>query len=59
MAVCPNCHTQDKNFFAGKCHACNTDVGFIEQCMISLVWTATQIGVLVGLFYFAKWLITG
>jgi hypothetical protein len=39
MAICPNCHVKDKNFFAPKCHACNTPVGFIEQCVHSLIWT--------------------
>ena len=56
MAVCPNCHTMDKNFFAGQCHACNSEIGFIEQCVISLVWTVTQITVTVGLIYFLWWL---
>ena len=44
MAICPYCQTHDKNFFAGKCHACNTPVGFFEQVFTSLVWTATYVG---------------
>jgi hypothetical protein len=59
MAVCPNCHVHDKNFFAGKCHACNTPVGFIEQCVISLVWTVTQFTVTFGIMYFLWWLFFG
>lgn len=55
MAICPNCHVHDKNFFAGKCHACNTPVGFIEQCLTSLVWWATYI----GLGWFVLWLFFG
>ena len=43
MAICPNCHTMDKGFFAPKCHSCNTEVGFIEQCLTSLVWWTTTI----------------
>ena len=51
MAVCPNCHTKDKNFFAGQCHACNSQIGFIEQCIISLVWTVTEVAVVVGIIW--------
>ena len=43
MAICPNCHTMDKGFFAPKCHSCNTEVGFIEQMLTSLVWWTTTI----------------
>jgi hypothetical protein len=39
MSVCPNCHKMDKNFFAPLCHNCNTLVGFVEQCVHSLIWT--------------------
>jgi hypothetical protein len=39
MAVCPNCHQMDKNFFAPQCHNCNEHVGFWEQCIHSLIWT--------------------
>jgi hypothetical protein len=37
MAFCPKCHTTDKGFWAPKCHACNSPVGFIEQCIYSLM----------------------
>ena len=39
MSVCPNCHQMDKNFFAPQCHNCNEHVGFMEQCVHSLIWT--------------------
>lgn len=39
MAICPNCHRTDKNFFAPYCHSCNAYTGFWEQCAHSLLWT--------------------
>ena len=50
MSICPNCHTMDKNFFAPKCHACNTPVGFFEQCFISLTYNVTLVLTLVGMW---------
>ena len=55
MSICPECHTLDKNFFAPKCHACNTEVGFLMQCAASLVYTATwAVGII-----FLLWLFLG
>jgi len=51
MSLCPNCHTKDKEFFAPKCHACNTPVGFIEQCLHSLLWTVTQVATVIGVIW--------
>jgi len=58
MAICPNCHVKDKNFFAGKCHACNTPVGFIEQILHSLMWTTVNLGMFIFFFYAIYWLTT-
>ena len=59
MAVCINCHTMDKGFFAPRCHACNEECGFLLQCAASMVATVVYFGVqLLGLF-FVFWLIFG
>ncbi len=55
MAICPKCHTMDKNFFAGKCHACNSGVGFFEQIVHSIAFCLAFGGVI----YFAGWLVFG
>lgn len=59
MAICPNCHTPDKEFFALKCHECNTPVGLGEQIMVSLVWTLTMWGIVLGVLYFSFRAIVG
>ena len=46
MAVCPNCHQMDKNFFAPQCHNCNEQVGFWEQVGHSLLFTVVSYGVM-------------
>ena len=43
MAICPECHTRDKPFFAPRCHACNSEIGFWYQLLGSYVATATTI----------------
>jgi hypothetical protein len=43
MSICPHCHQMDKNFFAPICHNCNNPVGFIEQCVHSLLYTVVLI----------------
>ena len=43
MAICPECHTTDKPFFAPRCHACNSEIGFWYQLLASYVATATTI----------------
>jgi hypothetical protein len=52
MAMCPNCHTPDKNFFAGQCHACNSEIGFIEQCIVSLIFFGVKAGAALGILWF-------
>ena len=59
MAVCINCHTTDKGFFAPRCHACNQECSFLVQCVASIVWTATYVGSMLGLFYFILWYFLG
>lgn len=59
MAICINCHTTDKGFFAPRCHACNEECGFLMQCLASLVYTVTYVGATLGLIYFILWLFFG
>jgi hypothetical protein len=56
MAICPECHTMDKNFFAPKCHACNTPVGFINQCIVSLMYNVVFFGTLYLMWLLVKYL---
>jgi hypothetical protein len=48
MSLCPECFVKDKNFFASKCHACNSEVSFLRQCTWSFVWSVTYFSVIVG-----------
>jgi len=52
MAMCPNCHTADKNFWAGQCHACNSEIGFIEQCIVSLIFFSVKAAATLGILWF-------
>ena len=53
MAICPECQTLDKNFFAYRCHACNQEIGFLRQ----LAWqTAYVTFVLVGFVAIISWI---
>jgi len=58
MALCPNCHKMDKEFFAPKCWNCNTEVGFWEQVSHSLVYTIVTWGTVIGLVFLAVYLLT-
>jgi len=51
MAICINCHTMDKGFFAPRCHACNEECGFLMQCAASLVATTVYVGTILFAFY--------
>jgi hypothetical protein len=51
MAICPHCHTTDKNFFAPRCHACNSDTGFFEQVFFSTFYGAVQIVTVIFIFW--------
>ena len=59
MAICPSCQTQDKNFFAPRCHACNSDIGFIEQVFFSVFYGVVQIATVAFLFYVISIMISG
>ena len=59
MAICPHCHTTDKNFFAPRCHACNSDTGFFEQVFFSTFYSAIQIGLFIFILYVLKIAIYG
>ena len=59
MAICINCHTMDKGFFAPRCHACNEECGFLEQVLASTIYNTVYIGGMIGVFYFILWLIFG
>jgi hypothetical protein len=59
MAICINCHTTDKGFFAPRCHACNEECSFLMQCAASLVWTLTYIITTLGLMWLIVWLLFG
>ena len=51
MALCPACFVTDKNFFAPKCHACNTRIPFLVQVVYSMLATAITFGVFIGFFW--------
>jgi len=59
MAMCPNCHVDDKPFFAPKCYSCNTRVGFIEQCFFQLLYLVAAIGGFFGILWLIKVLLVG
>jgi uncharacterized protein (DUF983 family) len=43
MSLCPYCQSRDKEFFADKCHNCNTEVSFGEQVAGSAIYTAVTV----------------
>lgn len=51
MSLCPYCQSKDKEFFAAKCHNCNTEVTMGEQITGSVVYTLCQVGVIVGVIF--------
>jgi hypothetical protein len=59
MSLCPECFVKDKNFFAPRCHACNSEIGFIRQCVWSFVWSVTYVTVTLGVIYFIFSLFSG
>jgi hypothetical protein len=38
MALCPECQVTDKQFFAYKCHSCNSEIGFFRQLLWQTVY---------------------
>ena len=55
MAICPECHTKDKPFWAPRCHACNSYIGFWYQLFGQLAYLLPQVLFL----WFLWWLIWG
>lgn len=47
MAICPECQVTDKNFFAYKCHSCNSEIGFFRQ----LLWQTVYVTAVLFLFF--------
>ena len=47
MAICPECQTLDKNFFAYRCHSCNQEIGFFRQ----LFWQTAYVTFSIGIFF--------
>ena len=59
MAICINCHTTDKGFFAPRCHACNEECSFLMQCAASLLFTTVYVGTTIGLMWLIFWILFG
>jgi hypothetical protein len=51
MALCPACFKTDKEFFASKCHACNTRIPFLVQCFYSAAYGLLALGGFIGFFW--------
>ena len=57
MAVCPECQTPDKPFFAARCYQCNTLIGFWNQVLTSLTLTVIRlIGAAVTIWFLWNYL---
>jgi hypothetical protein len=52
MAICPNCHTPDKNFFAPACHACNEQIPLIQQIIVSLIFLSVKAVFVIAMLWF-------
>lgn len=48
MAICPECFSMEKSFFAPRCSECNEYIEFSRQCICSWVYANTMI---VGFFF--------
>ena len=51
MAICPNCHQTDKNFFAPQCHNCNSVIPFMQQVGYSITYAVVSYGIMFGGMY--------
>lgn len=59
MAICPACHTLDKNFFAPQCHACNEEIPLMQQILVSLIFLIIKgLGALFVLWFLFVWLLS-
>lgn len=59
MAICPECFSREKSFFAGRCEECNQPIGFLRQLVVQVAWSTVYVGVIIGSFYFLGWLFFG
>ena len=59
MAVCPECFTQEKQFFASKCSECNSVVPFWTQCWVQALWSTVYVSSIIGGIYFIFWCFFG
>ena len=50
MAICPECFSREKSFFAGRCEECNQPVGFFRQLLVQVSWYTVYVAVIVGTF---------
>ena len=50
MAICPECFSREKSFFAGRCEECNQPVGFLRQLIVQVAWYTVYVAVIVGAF---------
>ena len=55
MAICPECNTTDKPFFARRCHSCNQEIGFWRQTFAMYLFYGT---VFIGFWFIVHSLFT-
>jgi hypothetical protein len=59
MAICPECFSREKSFFAGRCEECNQPVGFLRQLIVQVAWYTVYVAVVVGSFSLLLMAISG
>jgi hypothetical protein len=59
MAICPECFSREKSFFAGRCEECNQPVGFLRQLVVQVAWYTVYVAVVVGSFSLLLMAISG
>jgi len=59
MAICPECFSREKSFFAGRCEECNQPVGFLRQLIVQVAWYIVYVAVVVGSFSLLLMAISG
>ncbi len=59
MAICPECFSSEKAFFASRCEECNQPIGFIRQSVFQILWTTVYVTTIVLAFSFVLYLISG
>jgi len=48
MSLCPYCQSHNKEFFADKCHNCNTEVSLGQQVAGSVTYVLTYAATILG-----------